>query len=42
MDDGRRRQVDQIRQQVSADAYRVDATAVAEAVLRRLLGLRQS
>ena len=42
MDDGRRQQVEQIREQVTADAYRVDAGAVAEAVLRTLLALRQS
>ena len=42
MDDGRRIQVDDIREQVARDAYRVDADAVAEALLRRLIGLRQS
>ena len=43
MDDGRSKLVERIREQVSADAYRVDVSAVAEALLRRLLagnGLR--
>ncbi len=42
MDDGRSTNMNQIREQVSADAYRVDPDAVAEALLRRLLLLRQS
>ena len=34
--------MEHIRTKVEKDAYRVDADAVAEAVLRRLLTLRQS
>jgi hypothetical protein len=42
MDDGRRHQMEHIREQVSADAYRIDASAVAAALLRMLLAIRQT
>jgi anti-sigma28 factor (negative regulator of flagellin synthesis) len=37
MDDSRKEHVERIHAQISQDGYQVDASAVADAILRRLL-----
>jgi anti-sigma28 factor (negative regulator of flagellin synthesis) len=41
MDDRRMDHVNRIRERLARDEYRVDASAVAEAIVRRLLAARE-